>query len=121
MEKDFTKPYNKEEKEISQTDKLKRAYRIGRDVVIGTALVGLMGWSLNRTLDNYSPLSEKDYQNAKWYSSSATPNQAYLFEKIPHNQLTMNLFYQQVKAKNGGSLKNATLYPDLDKNGGVAE
>ena len=102
-----------------EKDKSKRAYKIGKNIVLGAAFLGFMGWSLNRTLNNYTPFSEQDYKNAKWYPSTATPNEAYNFEKIPHNPMVKELYLEQVKAKNG-SLENASLYPDLDKDGKVA-
>lgn len=127
MEKDFTKPYNPEdtkqdfqEKNGSKKSKLEKAIRIGKNITLGLAFLGFMGWSFNRTCNRYTPFTEQDYKNAKWYSSSATPDEAYNFEKIPHNQMTREFYFQQVKEKNG-SLKNAALYPDLDGDGKVAQ
>lgn len=106
---------------MEKDSKPKKVYKTVKNIALIAGCLGLTGWFLNKTLNNYSPLSEKDYKNAKWYTSSATPYEAYKYEKIPHNRLTMILFYQQVKEKNGGSLKNARLYPDLDGNGKVAK
>lgn len=105
---------------MEKRSKLQKTIRIGKDVLLGAAFLGFIGWSLNRTLNNYAPFSEKDYKNAKWYESTATPNEAYNFEKIPHNRAVKNFYFDQIKRKNG-SLKNAHLYPDLDKNGKVAK
>jgi hypothetical protein len=106
---------------MEKSNKPKKVGKIVKDISLIAGGLALVGWSLVRTFNNYAPLSEKDYQNAKWYSSSVTPYEAYRYEKIPHNRPTWIDYQEAVKAKNGGSLKNANLYPDLDGNGKVAK
>jgi hypothetical protein len=98
----------------------KRAWKIAKNSLLALAVAGFGVWSVNRTLNNYTPLSEQDYKNAKWYSSSATPNEAYNFENITHNRVSKNFYFNMIKKKNG-SLEKAHLYPDLDRNGKVAQ
>lgn len=105
---------------MEKEDGLNKAYRRGKNIVLGLALLGTMGWCTHRISNYYSPFSEKDFKDAKWYSSSATPSEAYNFENIPHNQMVRDFYFHEVKERNG-SLENAVLYPDLDGNGKVAK
>jgi hypothetical protein len=100
---------------MEKSNKLKRRIE---NIAIGLAFLGSCALCTHRTASNYSPFTEQDFKNAKWYSSTATPNEAYNFEKIPHNQMVRNFYFQQVEEKNG-SLVNARLFPDLDGDGKV--
>jgi len=60
-----------------------------------------------------------DYQNANWEESSATTWDAYMQEKIPHNQFVWKEFQEQINKKK--SLEGKTMYPDLDNDGKVAK
>jgi len=106
---------------MEKEDRLDKAYRRGKNIVLGLALLGTMGLCTHRMSNYYAPLSEKDFKNAKWYSSSVNADRAYNFENIPHNQMVRNFYFEQVKKKNDGSLEKATLFPDLDGNGEVAK
>jgi hypothetical protein len=101
--------------------KSNKTFRRIKNVGLSLALLVGIGWCTNKMSDYYSPLTEQDYKNAKWIESSATPNAAYNFEKIPHNRVVRDFYLYEIKKKNGGSLEHAHLYPDLDKNGKVAE
>ena len=106
---------------MEKEDRLSKAYRRVKDVGLGLALLGTVAWCTHRMSNNYSPLTEQDFKNAKWYESSANADRAYNFEKIPHNQMTRNFYFEQVRKRNGSSLGNAHLFPDLDGNGKVAK
>jgi hypothetical protein len=101
--------------------KSNKTYRRVKNIGLSLALLAGIGWCTNRMSNYYSPLTEQNFNNAKWYESSATPNAAYNFEKIPHNRMVRDFYFEQVKKRNRGSLENAHLYPDLDKNGKVAQ
>lgn len=100
---------------MEKSNKLKRRIE---NTVIGLALVGTMGLCTHKLADNYSGITKEKFDGAKWYSSTATPYNAYIFENIPHNTITYFDYLNGVKEKNG-SLVNARLFPDLDGNGKV--
>ncbi|GEM_PF-3078536 len=105
---------------MEKKNKSNRIYNTAKKVLVGAGMVALFGWSMNRTLNNYIPVSQEDYKNAKWYSSSSLPYNAYMNEDIPHNRATWIDYQGAIKEKNG-SLESATLFPDLDGNGKVGE
>jgi len=105
---------------MEKEDGLDKAYRRGKNIVLGLALLGTMGLCTYRLAENYSGISKEKFDGAKWYSSTAIPYNAYTFENIPHNTVTYSDYLNAVKKKNG-SLEKATLYPDLDGNGKVAK
>lgn len=105
---------------MEKEDRLNRMYRRGKNVALGLAFLAGTALCTHRTINSYSPFSEQDFKNAKWYSSSVNADEAYNFEKIPHNQMVRDFYFEQVRKKNG-SLEKAHLYPDLDKNGKVAQ
>lgn len=113
---EFTKPYNQEKE-----NKPKRRKNIIEDILLFGGLTVATLLCLNKGLKNYAPFSEQDYKNAKWYSSTAIPYNAYKHENIPHNSMVWEKYQKEVKKKNGGSLENASLYPDLDGDGKVAK
>lgn len=97
-----------------------KPWKIAKNVLGTAGFLGIMGLSLSKTVDNYAPFTEADYQKAEWIQSSALPDQAYNAENIPHNLSTKNFYLEQVKKKNG-SLEGAVLFPDLDGNGKVGK
>ncbi len=101
-------------------EKPKKDYKTLKGILIGIGIASAVGLVSNRAKHYYFPISQKDYDNANWYSASCNPYNAYMNENIPHNRITWMDYQDAVREKNG-KLSGATLFPDLDKNGKVGE